>query len=128
MPYVFDVDHARARITIHASDPVGLPDVLALLDQQVAAGAWSYGSLHDARGVTWLPTPDDIRTIVAYVDNNSRTLGPRGPVAFIAASESLFDMARMNSAFVTGSSLRAEVFRDVEAAARWLDKEQHSAR
>jgi hypothetical protein len=123
MPYETEIDHAAKRLFVTASDPVGLPDVLDLLSRQIAAGAWSYGSVHDARAVTWLPTLDDIRVIVAYVDNNSRTLGPRGAVAFVAAPAARFGMARMYSQIALGSGLRAEVFQSVDAAARWLDSD-----
>lgn len=104
------------------SDPVALPDVLALLDRQIAEGAWSYGSLHDARNVTWVPTPEDIRTIVAYVDNNSKTLGPRGPVAFVAAGRTVLGIARMYSQIGEGSAHHAEIFQDIEAAKQWLER------
>ena len=85
MPYTIDIDRWIPRVTVVGSDPVGLPDALALLGRQIAEGAWAYGTLHDARRVTWVPTLDDIRTIVAYVDTKARTIGPRGPVAFVAA-------------------------------------------
>jgi hypothetical protein len=123
MPYSFDVNRPERRVTVVGSDPVGLPDVLALLDRQIAEGAWSYGTLHDARLVTWEATPDDIRVIVAYVDNNARTLGPRGPVAFVATGGVLVGMARMYDQIAHGSALLAEVFSDVGAAALWLDQQ-----
>ena len=123
MPYTIDIDRWIPRVTVVGSDPVGLPDALALLGRQIADGAWAYGTLHDARRVTWVPTLDDIRTIVAYVDTNARTLGPRGPVAFVAAPAAFFGMARMYSQIAGGSALQAEVFQDVTAAARWLDRE-----
>jgi hypothetical protein len=75
MPYATEIDHAAKRLFVTAADPVGLPDALDLLSRQIAAGAWSYASVHDTRAVTWVPSPDDIHVIVAYVDNNSRTPG-----------------------------------------------------
>lgn len=124
MPYTIEVDHDTRRIAVTATDPVGLSDALALLDRQVAEGAWSYGTVHDARSITWLATEEDVRTIVAYVDYNSRALGPRGPVGFVAAPEALFGMARMYSQIATGSMLNARVFQDTASAMRWL--ESHS--
>lgn len=128
MPYAFEVDRARSRLRIVGSDPVGLADVLALLDRQISEGAWAYGTLHDARLVTWLPTEEDIRVIIAFVDHTSKTLGPRGPVAFVAAPHALVGIARMYAQIGEGSTLHAEVFRDIDAAARWLDTaSQHRA-
>jgi hypothetical protein len=126
MPYAFETDRSRQRLTIVGSDPVGLSDVLALLARQIAEGAWSYASLHDARNVTWLPTLDDVRMIVAFVDNNSKTLGPRGPVAFVAPPSTVFGIARMYSQIGAGSAHRAEIFQDIEAAMRWLDTQDTS--
>jgi hypothetical protein len=123
LPHSFQIDRSSRRVTIVGSDPVALPDVLALLDRQIAEGAWSYGTLHDARSVSWQPTADDVRMIVAYVDNNSRTLGPRGSVAFVAGSGALSGMAQMYSKIVAGSALHAEVFADVDSARRWLDEQ-----
>ena len=123
MPYSFQIDRKARRLTIVGSDPVALSDLLALLDRQIAEGAWSFGTFHDARLVTWLPTPDDVRVIVAYVDNNSRTLGPRGSVAFVAGGGTLAGMAKMYSQIASGSALHAEVFGDVDLATRWLDEQ-----
>ena len=122
MPYSLQIDHSSRRLTIVGSEPVGLPDVLAALDRQIAEGAWSYDSLHDARFVTWLPTPDDIRVIVAYVDSNSKTLGPRGAVAFVARTGALPGIARTYSQIASGSAHHAEFFGDVESATHWLDE------
>jgi hypothetical protein len=35
MPYAVEIDRARSRLKIVGSDPVGLADVLALLDRQI---------------------------------------------------------------------------------------------
>ncbi len=108
------------------SDPVSLTDVLELLDKQIAEQAWSYGMVHDARRVSWLPTEADVASVVAFVDLKARRLGPRGPVAFVAfvaASAALFGMPRMYSQIATGSALRGEVFPDLVSAERWLDGE-----
>jgi len=69
-----EINRHKHRVIVTGSDPVDVRDVLTLLDRQIAARAWSFGSLHNARDVTWLPTDDDIRTIVAYVDRNAHTL------------------------------------------------------
>ena len=121
MPYSFQIDRKARRLTIVGSDPVVLSDVLALLDRQIAEGAWSFVTFHDARLVTWLPTPDDFGVIVAYVDNNSRTLGPRGSVAFVADGAAVTEVAKMYSQIGSGSALHAEVFGDADLATRWLD-------
>jgi len=121
VPYAIHVDRVRGRLTVIGTDPIGLPDVLALLSRQIESGAWGFGSLHDARLVTWQPTPADILTIVGFIDSNAETLGPRGPVAFLAHGEAVVGMAQMYAQVAEASALRAEVFRDVQAAEEWLD-------
>src|SRR5207245_10081021 len=82
MPYFVDIEHDRKRVTIVGRDPVGLSDVIALLDGQVRDGAWSYGSLHDARLVTWIPSPDDVVAIVVHIAAIVAAHRPRGALGF----------------------------------------------
>lgn len=126
MAYTFEVNHAKHRVFVVGRDPVGLPDVLALLDRQVDEHAWSYAALHDARLVTWLPSSAEIRQIVAYIDATSRTHGPRGSVAFVVSDATLFGMARMYSEIAEGTSLEFQFFRDPAVAERWLHQKQQA--
>ena len=121
MPFAVRIDHARSRLEIVGSDPVGLSDVLELFDRQIAEGAWTYAALHDAREVSWTPTADAIRAIVAFVDATSETLGPRGPVAIVTAPAAAIVTAWMYGRIGEGPACRTAVFRDIKAAARWLD-------
>ena len=123
MPYEINVDHKKRHITVVATEPVGLADVLKLLAQQIENGAWAYRTLHDARQVRWVPTPDDVRIILAYVDNNSKTLGPRGPVAFVTVGSVLTGFARVYESMAEGSSMHGRVFGDVDVALQWLDQQ-----
>jgi hypothetical protein len=123
MPYAISVDHESRDVTVVATEPVGLSDVLALLGRQIAEGAWGYRTLHDARQVGWVPTPDDMRVIVACVDTNSKTLGPRGPVAFVTRGSVSIGFARVYESMTDGSSLQGRVFGDLDAARRWLDEQ-----
>ena len=121
MPYFVDIEHDRKRVTIVGRDPVGLSDVIALLDGQVRDGAWSYGSLHDAQLVTWIPSPDDVVAIVVHIAAIVAAHGPRGPVGFVAASQTRVGIARMYAAIAEGSRYKASVFRNREDAERWLE-------
>src|SRR5438094_8222891 len=94
MPYFVDIEHDRKRVTIVGRDPVGLSDVIALLDGQVRDGAWSYGSLHDARVVTWIPSPDDVVASAVHIAAIVAAHGPRGPVGLVAASQTRSGSAR----------------------------------
>jgi len=120
MPYTIQVDHTKRRAVVMGTDP--LSDVPVLFDRQVAAHAWSYGTVHDARHVTWVPNANETDTIVAFVDDNAITLGPRGPVAFVVAPAGFFGMPRMYSQIAMESAVEAAVFYKVSDANRWLDQ------
>jgi hypothetical protein len=121
MPYFVEIDHERKRFFVIGRDPVGLSDVIALLDRQVEEGAWPYGSIHDSRLVTWMPSREDVIAIVIHIAAIVTTHGPRGPVALVASSQTLFGIARMYTAIAEGSKYKASVFRNLEDASRWLD-------
>ena len=121
MPYFVEIEHDRRRFFVIGRDPVGLSDVIASLDRQVEEGAWSYGTIHDSRLVTWMPSREDVIAIVIHIAAIVTAQGPRGPVAFIAASQTLFSIARMYTAIAEGSKYKASVFRNLEDAQRWLD-------
>jgi len=121
MPYFVEIDRERQRFLVIGRDPVGSPDVIALLDRQVAEGAWSYGTIHDSRLVTWMPSREDVIAIVIHIAAIVTTHGHRGPVAFIASSQTLFGIARMYAAIAEGSKYKASVLRNLEDANRWLD-------
>ena len=123
MPYAISIDHQRRDITVVATEPVGPSDVLALLGHQIAEGAWGYRTLHDARHVGWVPTPDEMLLILAYVDNNSKTLGPRGPVAFVTSGSTSIGFARVYESLADGSSMLGRVFGDLAAARHWLEQQ-----
>jgi hypothetical protein len=122
MPYFVEIDRERKRFFVIGRDPVGLSDVIALLDRQVAEGAWSYGTIHDSRLVTWMPSREDVIAIVIHIAAIVTTHRTRGPVAFIASSQTLFGIARMYTAIAEGSKYKASVFRNLEDANRWLDR------
>jgi len=123
MPYSINIDHRRRHITVVATEPVGVADVLHLLGQQIENSAWGYRTLHDARQVRWVPTSEEMQIILAYVDNNSKTLGPRGPVAFVTDGSVLTGFARVYDSMAEGSSMQGRVFNDVDVALQWLDQQ-----
>ena len=125
MPFDFSVDHVRRRVTIIASDPLSVDDVLAVLDRQAAQG-WTYAVLHDACETQWAPNAGEVVRILGYIRTTSRRLGkPRGPVAFVASNEALFSMARMYSRLGADDHLlKVQVFTDRAKAEDWLDEVQ----
>jgi hypothetical protein len=121
MPYDVEIDHQHRRVNVIARDPVSLDQVCELLARQATDGVWSYATLHDARLVTWVPTADDVRQMLARAEAISLEHGPRGPVAFVAKHDAVYGMARMYSILAENIPSEWTVFRDDAEARRWLD-------
>jgi hypothetical protein len=113
------LDRERERLTIIGRDPVGVPDVLVWLERQAADGAWAYGTLDDFRLVTWIPTTEDLQSVLGQVITLSKAHGRRGPVAFVTTRPALFGIARKYSVL---SDEDVEAFYDLADAERWLDE------
>jgi hypothetical protein len=117
MPYTIHIDHYKQLVIVVGRDPVTVDDArladrgprVVVQDAPRRAGG-IVGA--DARRV---------RMIVAHADTSARTLGPRGPVAYIAPPEALVETARTGVHAATAFALQAEVFGDVAAALRWFE-------
>jgi hypothetical protein len=108
MPYFVEIEHDRKRVLVIGRDPVGLTDVIALFNRQVQEGAW-------------MPSREDLIAIVIHIAAVVSTRGPHSPVAFIVASQTFFEIARMYGVIAEGSKCEASVFRNLEDASRWLN-------
>ena len=118
MLFEYARDEALRRIRVVGLRRYQLPDVVALLERQVADGAWGYGALIDLR-VGMLP-PDDVQAVVRYIEHLSHQHGPRGPVALVAADQQTAQAYALDSARI-GQAV--EVFRYAFQAERWLDEQ-----
>jgi hypothetical protein len=120
MPYEVNVDHEQRRVHVVGQDPIRVEDLLAVLDRQIGEAAWSYGTLHDARAVTWVPSSDDVRELISHLSALVRQYGRRGPVAIISPPGSRFGMARMYEFLAEDRGQTVSVFQSTEAAEAWL--------
>jgi hypothetical protein len=126
MPFTYAHDHQNRRVVVTWSDPITPIAVFDLLDRQAADGAWNSGLLDDVRGVTWIPTADELRRSLDHIQLLSRDHGARGPVAFVVGDQAaLFGMLRMYStlAEMQDPSVRLNVFHTIAEATKWLDDE-----
>ena len=120
VPYDVRFDDEQKRMLVMAVDPLSLAEVIEMIDDQAARGAWHYSILHDARAITWVPTADEIRRIVDRIRTLSKTHGARGPIAFVADNKAVFGMARMYELLGDRDRLRILVTQDFERAQQWL--------
>jgi hypothetical protein len=99
--------------------------VFSIVDHQAADGLWAYGVLHDLSRTTGAVDASAIRVLVERVRRLSILHGPRGPVAIVTSEPAQFGMGRMYGILgEMGDASPVGVFRDIEAAGRWLDELQ----
>jgi hypothetical protein len=115
----FEVDKARGVIRSTGSGALTMDDLLTYFAESRADPDYE-PSMHrvmDLRGVTQLPSSDDIRSLATF----ARTKAPleEARMAIIAASDLAFGVSMMFKAFV-GYGERLIVVRDEREAMAWL--------
>ena len=121
MPMRWTISHEERLVTIVAEGPVGLLEIEAYFDAVVVAGAQPYAKLLDASTMEPLLSDADVMAIgarmSAYVKDQKWSGGPAAFVATTRASRE-FVQRFINLA---ASPRRAQIFRTVDEARRWLD-------
>jgi len=124
MPITYERHDETRRIRVTASGALTLRDVLAVIDRQLAEGAWSYSMLYDARDLTTMPSADDVRKLAARVEALAQKHGARGAIAIVTNSDAVYGTARMYAALSQQPRQTISVFRAFDEAERWLAGEQ----
>ena len=114
--YIRDDD--RLLVTVLAHRPLTVGELLSVVNRQIDDKAWAYGILYDYRKTSDAMSRQDSAVVSAYVHQQVRLLGPRGPVAFVVASGQVLDIVRSYARDAQG--FEARMFRDIDAAVRWL--------
>ena len=123
MPYQYARDDTARRIRITLTDPLTVAERIAVAEQQVADGAWRYGTLIDARSLAlYTPNPAEMQAVVARVAELVAEYGPRGPVAIVSNRAAVISAGQMYS-YYGGEKNAVEVFWDLEEARRFLDQQ-----
>jgi hypothetical protein len=123
MPYQYARDDTARRIRITLTDPLTVAERIAAVEQQVADGAWRYGTLVDARYLAvYKPEPTEMRAVVARVAELVAEYGPRGPVAIVSNRATIIGAGQMYNS-LGGKRNAVEVFWDLGDAQRFLDQQ-----
>ena len=121
MPMTFQVDKAHGLLRSIGSGVLSTDDLLTYFAESRADPDYepSMNRVMDLRGVTQLPSSDDIRSLAAF----ARTKAPveTARMAIIASSDLAFGVSMMFKAFV-GYGERLIVVRDEREAMAWLTK------
>jgi hypothetical protein len=121
MPIHYERDDERHRIVAVSIGTVTLEEALAVIDRQLAEGAWSYGVLYDVRAGHASPSAADVYELVKHVGRLTTKHGPRGRVALVVLDPALSKMARRYASLGELTALYVRVFTSIRAAERWLD-------
>jgi len=119
----YERDDQRCRIHVRLSGLVSIEDLLGIVDRQAAESTWQYSLCYDARQVVKdsVSPAEDIRRVLHHTVQASARHGQRGPVAIITENPADYTIVRMYAALVEPHRITIEVFRDANAAVRWLD-------
>src|SRR6185503_9656376 len=121
MPIRYSVDRLHGRLLTHADGVVTFQDINAHLDIEQRDHNLDRPELIDARGATTRLTTEQIRRLVQRAANMLR-VADLGPTAIVTNDDVIFGMARMYALLADSVGVAAEVFRDVDAASRWLNR------
>lgn len=121
MPVEFTVDHATRFVHARAHGIVTLKELEPFMDAVVVQGAMGYRKLFDGRDAIGQYTSGDVMMLGARISAYA-TMGPRGPLALVAAAGDGFEVA---SRFINlGKNDRAaKVFLTLEEARTWLEEQ-----
>jgi hypothetical protein len=126
MPLDYAQDDVQRRVTVTPRGVVTIEESLELLRTQIAAEAWTYGTLYDARERTDSLTGPEVRRLKDFVESQSAAHGPIGPLAILAPASVTFGMGRMFEQ-ISSDERQIAVFRDLETAQDWLQQHQRSS-
>ena len=121
MPIRYEFDGAHGRLITHADGVITFHDIDAHLDVEQRKRALELPELFDARGATTDLTTDQVRKLVDRATDMLRVVDI-GATAVVTDDPALYGMARMYAQLADRVGISAAVFRDVRAAARWLDR------
>lgn len=121
MPVSYEIDREAGRIETRCTGDVTLDDVLRHFEQLRADPSTPdrLDVLLDLEGMTSIPESTDLHQVTRAVDRLTVKLR-WGACAIVASRDSLFGMSRMFAVFSEGLFAQTQVFRERQAAERWL--------
>jgi hypothetical protein len=120
MPIHYERNDKTRRILAISEGDVTVEDTLAIIDRQVADGAWTYHMLFDTRASAALPTIDDLRRLLKHVGALTTKYGPRGPVAMVVVNPALYQIGGKYARLANLTASRVGLFMTPREAEEWL--------
>ena len=118
MAVTWQISHAERLVTALCTGSIVLQDVERYLDDVIVSDALPYAKLFDAGEATWSLTDNDMLALGARI-RAYPALAPFGPIAIVAASDTLYEHAQM-FATLADVDRPLKIFRAGDAARKWL--------
>lgn len=120
VPIQYAIDRNN-RLLTRADGVVTFDEINGHLDLEQLNRDLDRSELIDARDATTDLMPAQVRQLVMRAAAMLRVV-KLGPTAIVTTDDVVYGMARMYSILAEGVGARAEVFRDLESAIRWLNQ------
>ena len=122
MPVRYVRDDAKRRLTLVVSDPLTVDERIAAVEHQLAAGAWRYGLIIDARSMaSFTPQVTEMQAAASRLAELVAVHGPRGPVALVSRQSSVIGASAMHNSLGVRTP-GVQVFWDMDDAQTFLDQ------
>lgn len=115
-------DDVARRIRVRVLEPLPADDLLAIVDRQIAEGAWAFGLVYDLRALTGThaASPADARLATERSLEYQRQHGPRGPVAVVTRDVKMIGLGQAHAHEAARRGVEVQVFWDLAEAEHWL--------
>jgi len=120
MPIRYSLDRLHGRLVTRADGVLTFHEISAHLNTEQRNRDLDLPELIHARGATTNVTPDQVRQLVDRAVGMLRVVD-LGATAIVTTDAALYGVARMYALLAGRVGIAAAVFRDVDAASRWLD-------
>ena len=121
MPIRYTFDRLHRRLVTHADGVLTFREINAHLDTEQRNRDLDVPELIDARSATTDVTTDQVQRLVDRAVGMLRVVD-LGATAIVTTNAALYGMAQMYSQLAGRAGIPADVFRDLDAASRWLNQ------
>jgi hypothetical protein len=115
-------DDARRRLVVTVREQLRVEEAIAFFQQQEDEGTWQYGVLFDGRLRNARFKPDEMRAVLAHLDQMTARLGPPGPIAIVRTDMAGYGAARRFAIQSSDRHRLVRAFVDIARAHAWLSE------
>ena len=121
MPITFRIDKKSGIVFTTMEGTVSISEIIDGLQELMTHPDFSPGlnGLVDMRNSTVNSTPEEVKRIAELMTSHREEIGISRS-AVVVSKDAIFGMARMFQVFAEKSSIKTQLFRDIDEARQWL--------